>query len=217
MINKLLTISLIIVLLFLFRECNKNELLSSNLKSVNFELQKSINDYGKSQSKVKTLSLKRKELKKAFDSLKITRQTIGATKIESKTIVKTKTNTIVTYDTIEVTGDTIYPIYTGVLSDYWYKANITAKRDSTTLDFTYYDNILLKREQKRGLIRDQPITLTITPQNPHSSITNIKDYKVKNRGSLLVVNASLGTGYDIINKKIVPFAIYGGIGIRIIK
>ena len=85
------------------------------------------------------------------------------------------------------------------------------------LELEYKEKNLVSIEQRRSLLRSNPITFMVSPQNPHTSIRSVKSYEVKNRGPILVVAATIGPTYNILEKRLSPLGVTLGVGIKLVR
>lgn len=191
----------------LFNTCNDAKYYKSAYNVSTDSLVSYVNKQGLNESKIKELELSKKDLKKELDTLKITNRTKTITEIKTVTKYVTKYKTNVEYDTID---NIVYPIYSSDVNDKWYKAKVKATKDSTYLDVSFYNSLLLKREQKRGLFKPTNIELTIIQENPNTITSEVNSYKVKSKQPLFNFSVQSGLGIDLISKK--P-TVYSGIGI----
>lgn len=163
------------------------------------------------------VEVSKRELKKILDTVKIGRKTKTITIVEtvSKNVIKEVTK--IEHDTV-VEKDTVYlsPVYKTDFNNKWFGGNARADKDTFEVNLTYYDRLLIRREQDRGLFRNKPINVSVETQNPYISVSNSKTYKIKNKEPLMNVSAQLGGGFNLITGKPVIYAGVG-VGIKIIR
>ena len=212
---KILIIIGLVGLLILQIRCSnqKIELFKNINETMNDSLKVYKNDKGQNVSSISINEINR--LKGLTDSLK--KEVKKLKKLRNVTVIKTTTEKIVAGETI-VEHDTVYidsieiikPVYLTSWNNDWSKGSVKATSDSIKVNYTEYNKFRFTLQDKRGVIRKKPSTITVVNENPNTVTTGIKSYTFKPKQKLISVGVQ--TGYGITPKGFQPYA---GLGIQI--
>lgn len=204
MLQKILTLSLILLLLINIATCsNRNNDNIVEFPETVFDSLKTIvgtNSYGDTiyiaQSKL--IEAQTSELKKMAKLLKdqdyalyklsqsIDKNTQNATYYNSVTNIYDSTINVIVIDSTKS-----FPKYESTLANKWYDAKLEMSKDSAKLNVTFNNPFVVSHKYVKSKLFKKDLVVEVKPENPYTKITELKSYKIPAKKHKFDLNSNI--------------------------